>query len=615
MAPYLAFAAASCVTTLASIQSADALIDPFGASNWMLDPQLPGDYAPRSVVGDVIGNYFTHKLVRADDVSKSTRAVLDQLDTVTTIATLTAPPFLLERITSPYKDTDLKSDFAKLGWKKNTAGIWVVDEETMPETVFKYVTPNWKLGILNEDDFFNNVYDSDKMLTNAIQRSPTFFPLEDSAVFLDDEEAAAVRDDLKLAEGQAMPLSYNANFNMDTVSSFSRLFFYGMGSTLLSGATSEKTRDGCLRGCLRLVVDIDLTDIPMRELYQPLGAKIYFDPKTQLATGIVNHAEGDTMILPEDPEWNNAMMQAKVSMFTLLTVREHLTWTHLIVSNDATRETVQKLHPEHPLRRLLNVFEFGATEVNLAAIDGLVPKRSLLYRSVGFTQEGMETIFDASYKASVQFQPFPEQFNNFNEDVQAMSKADGYKFPYASDGIRYYDVVSEMVTEWIENAGDAALDVYAKNFYDGMVQASLGQQYEIPAVFNKENLIKVVSQVIFVVTAYHELIGNVVDYALLPSRTGFRIAEKNPSRVDMQSYLNTLIISASTAVPMPKLMAEFPNYFSEEEKPLWKRFQGKLQKLSAKLKREENIRTGTVDGEQKSFKYFNPEQFECSVSV
>lgn len=89
------------------------------------------------------------------------------------------------------------------------------------------------------------------------------------------------------------------------------------------------------------------------------------------------------MVLPSDEGWANAKMLAKVTAFLVMTVQEHLSWTHFLVSNAVTREMTVQLPPSHPIRRLLTVFTFRATEVNLSAFDNLVPENCILYRAIG----------------------------------------------------------------------------------------------------------------------------------------------------------------------------------------------------------------------------------------
>mmetsp|Transcript_8167 Transcript_8167/g.11666 ORF Transcript_8167/g.11666 Transcript_8167/m.11666 type:complete len:181 (-) Transcript_8167:170-712(-) len=179
-------------------------------------------------------------------------------------------------------------------------------------------------------------------------------------------------------------------------------------------------------------------------------------------------------------------------------------------------------------------------------------------------------------------------------------------------GSEYYQIVFDFVKEWLANSGDASSDDQAKEFYNSMQAATKGQEYEIPA-YTEENMINVLSSIIFTVTAYHELVGYLVDYALLPSRAGFRLTKKDPSAIDFQSYLLTSVIAASTSVKMPMLTNKFPNFFGvdgapEWERTLWNSFQSKITEQSAKVQAA-NKKLPV------EFNYFDPARFECSVSV
>jgi hypothetical protein len=114
------------------------------------------------------------------------------------------------------------------------------------------------------------------------------------------------------------------------------------------------------------------------------------------------------------------------------------------------------------------------------------------------------------------------------------------------------------------------------------------------------------------VTGYHELIGHVPDYTDFPDKAGFRIAKRDPLQCDAQSYMIAAVITSSTSLPAPQLVAEFPNFISvdapEWEREVWTTFQEKLQAQSDVVQAREAER----DFE---FLYFDPSEFECSVSV
>jgi hypothetical protein len=246
----------------------------------------------------------------------------------------------------------------------------------------------------------------------------------------------------------------------------------------------------------------------------------------------------------------------------------------------------------------------------LDAFDALVPNTSFLHRSTGFTYASLKHIFDISYSNCDIFEPFADR--KYNPALEKLSKEG--KFPYISQGSEYFEIVRAFVREWLDYAADAATDRYATAFYNGCKVATKGQKYELPDM-SHDAMVNLLSSIIFAVTAYHELVGHVVDYTILPSRAGFRLCKEDPSEIDLQSLLLTAIIAANTSVPMPKLMSRFDNFFGSGGAPTWERnvwssFLAKLARQSEKVQREDANRPNGME-----FKYFDPAQFECSVSV
>ena len=214
-----------------------------------------------------------------------------------------------------------------------------------------------------------------------------------------------------------------------------------------------------------------------------------------------------------------------------------------------------------------------------------------------------------SYTSCDVYEPFADR--KYNPALEQLSYAG--KFPYISEGAEYFEIVRSLVRDWLEMAGDAATDRQAKAFYRAVKNSSKGQKYVIPKMDTDDAMVNLLSQIIFTVTAYHELVGHVVDYTILPSRAGFRVTKKNPSQIDLQSFLLSNIIAASTSVAMPSLMNSFEDFFGVGGAPAWEKdvwgdFQRKLRAQSQKVKNSDRWR-------DVEFNYFDPERFECSVSV
>eukprot|EP00978_Attheya_sp_CCMP212_P016932 scaffold44736_cov62-Attheya_sp.AAC.4 len=293
----------------------------------------------------------------------------------------------------------------------------------------------------------------------------------------------------------------------------------------------------------------------------------------------------------------------------VVTAREHLFWSHILVSNIMTRTKTVSLPPTHPIRRLLTVFSFRTNYINNNARESLFPELSLVHRATAFTFDSLFELFESSYKSCNIFEPFVDQ--KISEDLKQMS--DAGNFPMHSDGVAYYNVVRDFVREWLELAGDSAKDTYADEFYKELAAATKGMAYELPPLDTDDDRINALSQLIFVVTAYHELVGTVIDYTELPSHMGFRALNDGSLTTDLQSYLLTLALTASTGLRMPDLMGTFPNFFGKDGAPtweidVWSNFQTSLEKQS------ENVRDANKSRKYE-FQHFDPAKMECAVSL
>jgi len=536
------------------------------------------------------------------DFSEETKSILREEmseDNYSFVMPLVAPGDFIKANENPPKSNDVKTSEVNYGWKKGSSGKWKkVDVRKFKQNI----SSRFKIVILDEGDLLNDRFTLVERLTQDVLKTKYIFPMNDlDYVCKDRKVVAKIMDDLQLSVGKAMPDSYNSDFNMETDESFSRIFFYGIGCVLLE--KQEHVSDS-EHGPFE--VDMPLQDLAVRRLYRKLGARVHFS-KEQKVTAIFDYGQGK-LFQPGQDGWEDAKLLAKVTCFTLTTAREHLVWTHWLVSNNASREITLNLNPEHPIRRLLSVFTFRTNVVNSEAFDLLMPEFSMLHRACGFTIEALRSVFDASFADSTVFKPFPEK--DYNPALQEL--IDAGRFPYAMQYASYYEIVRGFVRAWLAKAGDASSDAEARSFYEAMKSTTRGQSYELPE-FGAEALVDLCSTIVFTVTGYHELIGHVVDYSVFPWRAGVRLTKNDPSRVDLQSLLLFGLISASTSKRMPLLMSPFRNYFGAGGAPSWERelwdgFVAELEWQSEKVRAEE----ATADFE---WKYGDPARYECSVSV
>ena len=555
-----------------------------------------------SCIHNIAKKIIVRGIKKENDISSNTeKLLLEACDTLTLTVVSSQPKSIINMNENPGTDADVYSRNVDLGWKKFGTEYDSIWRKLHLREITHQISPNFKVHVLGEDDLFTR-YTCVEKITGKVIRNTLIFPMKDTAVYTNSSE---VLSDVELGEGQAQPRSYNTDFDMQSDESFSRIFFYGMGATLLAAQDSSDSPRSDLGP---FVVEIPLHELAVRAGFRKYGCRIHFS-QDQKVTAVYDYAI-DKTITPGEEGWDQAKWLAKVNTFFFVTAREHLVWNHLIVSNVATRESIVHLQPNHPLRRLMTIFTYRSTEVNTSAFDNLVPKHSLLHRSSAFTYSSMTKLFDAAYVSSNAFEPFPER--NINPPLTKL--VDEGKFPFVSEGIEYYQVVEDFVRDWVAKAGeDNIMDPQGMMFYKGMREASLGQKYVIPEYQGIDDLVKVVTQIIFMVTAYHELVGNIVDYTCDINRAGFRVSNSDETTMDIQSLLIAAVISATTSVRMPPLMAEYPNFFGAGgapayEREVWNVFVDKLKAQSLKVKEADEKR-------DVEFKYFDPERFECSVSV
>jgi len=549
-----------------------------------------------------LGKKFLMSILGMDVDDPEVRKYLFKMDSLTLITLDAVVKDVIEKNKNPKKAEDIKTSKIDLAWKKTGENFddW---KKVAVKQLTKYVTPDLSIKILGEDDLLGEYTCTDSLIGKGM-RSTTLFPMKDPIVYFDSEEdAAAFMKETELAQGMANPLSYNEQvFDMVSDASFSRIFFFGIGCPLVQDATSTSAELG------PFVVDMPLQDLQVRKGFMKYGARIHFN-SAQEVTGIFDYTK-NKLVTPKDDEkeWEEAKFLSKISCFTLVTAREHLVWSHLLLSNTATREKTLCLPPSHPIRRLLTIFTFGSTEVNQNAFDALVPETCLLHRALGLKYSSMQAVFDSAFKESIVYEPYADR----KVDPGLKKLSDEGKFPYISEGVAYFEIVRTFVKKWMAKAGDACKDEHALEFYNAMRKASKGQKYEIPE-HSDENMANLCAQIIFTVTAFHELVGAVTDYVgVLPNRAGFRSC-RGKTEVDIQSFIIASCIGASTSVRMPVLMSKFENFFGvggapEWEREHWEAFRSDLAKQSQAVKAADAKR-------EVEFKYFDPARFECSISV
>jgi len=412
------------------------------------------------------------KLIGPDIDDNASRDTFNKLDTYTKFMIKPITDGILRDKEKPFADSDIKTEDIDLGWKKAGAGFLDWKKKTVKVTKHK-ISKFLSVDIISEDDTFGKLGFSTSIFFRIL-RCSCLFPLNDKPdlKFESNFDAQQMLENLRITmgEGGIFPESYNSWDEMTSDKSLTRIFFYGMGAMLT--ATQPDYVNSSLGP---FVVEMPLDNFETRPGFRPLGATIHFDAD-QKPSAIFDPYK-NTLFYPDKDGWEAAKFLVRVSVVTLATVREHLVWSHLIISNSVTKASINHLPPCHPIRRLLTIFTFRTNNVNSNALESLTPQNGLLHRATGFTYNSMKEIFDASYQASNIFEPFNDR--KVSSTIQKLS--DEGKFPYLSEGIAYYNIIRAFVQEWLNTADVGTYEaVAAKNFYDAVKEDSKVKKYELP---------------------------------------------------------------------------------------------------------------------------------------
>jgi hypothetical protein len=155
---------------------------------------------------------------------------------------------------NPLTDADVYTRDVDLGWKKFGTEYDSNWRKIHLREIKHQISPNFKTHVLGEDDLFTRYTCLEKTIA-AVTRNTLIFPMKDTAVYTNSSEVLRA---VKLGEGQAQPTSYNTDFDMQSDESFSRIFFYGMGATLLAAQDSSDS--------LRSDLGPFVVEIPLHEL-------------------------------------------------------------------------------------------------------------------------------------------------------------------------------------------------------------------------------------------------------------------------------------------------------------------------------------------------------------
>ncbi|CAE7808314.1 LOX1 [Symbiodinium sp. CCMP2456] len=139
-----------------------------------------------------------------------------------------------------------------------------------------------------------------------------------------------------------------------------------------------------------------LSGLPVREGFERYGGDMYFD-KDWKPVMIIDAGQGPlrqdgpqerVTTKPGEAGWERAKFRFRSSVFTLVTLVDHLYDIHLQKSNLFVTAMREHMSSDHPVRRFMTPFMYRTITVNDNAFHNLLTKNGMAPRCFAFTDNG-----------------------------------------------------------------------------------------------------------------------------------------------------------------------------------------------------------------------------------
>lgn len=437
------------------------------------------------------------------------------------------------------------------------------------------------------------------------------------------------------------------------------LCLHGLGAHRLERADSTHP------GCSYVVRTNQLSTLPVREGYETYGNDAYFDKDFRVVK-IVRFENGEvwedqkiTTFLPDGSrDWEYAKFCFRCSLFTLVTLVDHLYGTHLQLANVGVQAMREQLSVDHPVRRFLVPFSYGSININDLARTTLVTRDSWLPRAVALDDEGLQLAWASAFQIlppdyiTNESDPIKMLESLFDREAQIEKKrSEGLFTAYYKQALQYWKILHGFVSSYLDHyygtgaKGDLAMaaDQELKLF---ILQAiNLVQTLASPLTGHRVNelwphlsdarkrriMTNFITRFCELSTAGHEQVGDVQAYAQDPSFCSFSwpksLRREGALVAPKEVGLGVALIMALTSTPMPRLLVReptddwshlFPGASEADRSKLnsiFERFQSELQTFSKECDDYNAEAKNRAFPNDFGLWVFNPKYLETSVSI
>ncbi|MEM7325876.1 MAG: lipoxygenase family protein [Actinomycetota bacterium] len=347
------------------------------------------------------------------------------------------------------------------------------------------------------------------------------------------------------------------------------------------------------------VVDLSwMVAFPVRSGFLPYGASAYFDANGAVLR--IHVAHDNRTYTPGDDGWEQAKWVWKSSLIAAVTVVDHLGSTHYVASNLVTTVARETLPPDHPLRRLIKAFTYGAVDINRLAASQLSNKGGLANRTFAFTYEGLSRLLLRGVE-SPDFEPFPKRMDR--------TESLGDRYLFRRDGLALYDIFSTYVQDYLAlyfSDNEVVRDDHVQAFWQGLQTRAPG--LGLRPLATAQQFEETLTEFMFSVTGMHAQVGTIVDYLVDPAFMGAKVSP-GQRQADAQSTIQVLNLVILTGFEQPPLIGDYRHLLLDEEaRVVFDQYQESLETLSDQIE----TRNRTLD---QPYQIFNPALLDTSVST
>mmetsp|Transcript_9132 Transcript_9132/g.21941 ORF Transcript_9132/g.21941 Transcript_9132/m.21941 type:complete len:642 (+) Transcript_9132:17-1942(+) len=411
----------------------------------------------------------------------------------------------------------------------------------------------------------------------------------------------------------------------------------------------KETRDGQKFWVVRTNA---LSGLPVRDGFERYGGDVYFDqswkPVMILDNGIgplrEDGVQKTVTTRPGDPEWERAKFRFRSSLFTLVTLVDHLYDIHLQKANLFVTALREQMSADHPIRRLMAPFTYKTISVNDNAFHNLITTNGMAPRCFAFTEQGFNLALAAAPSLILNGMEVPAEEGGpilFRSEYVAHLKKKGIDTTFWRQVAQLYEIFHRFVLGYLECyyprkedlVNDAEMHAMARQYFFqletvppnmlgaggnhilGNLSPSVEESYSFYA--------KWLAQIMFWVTAGHEQAGGVEVYAQDASWTAFRWVP-GAAVGTKQAATATALLMSFTNLPMPQLLGgDFTHLFptppaacaGSNPKAVFQRFQDELHSMADECDAYNAASASRKFPENFPMYVNNPRVLEVSVSL